>query len=172
MRLSLCLCLCVCLCLSRLCVSSSQHGGGYQYRLARRTASPVTEADFQKMPLAFTGQQGLRWGGGPAHGGSEIFFNATEVSEGVIPKDYAWRRTPIPISGGHAGIPGPVNVPSFPPPCTNHSWCIDDQDGRTAVHDLYRAPEIVDFVKIPPDLPAGDYLLGWRWDCEQVLNHY
>ena len=113
-----------------------------------------------------------RWGGGPAHGGSEIFFNATEVSEGVIPKGYAWRRTPIPISGGHAGIPGPVNVPSFPPPCTNHSWCIDDQDGRTAVHDLYRAPEIVDFVKIPPDLPAGDYLLGWRWDCEQVLNHY
>jgi len=27
--------------------------------------------------------------------------------------------------------------------------------------------EIVDMVLIPPDLPAGDYVLGWRWDCEE-----
>ena len=25
--------------------------------------------------------------------------------------------------------------------------------------------EIVDMIKIPDDLPAGDYVLGWRWDC-------
>jgi hypothetical protein len=117
------------------------------------------------MPLAFTGRQGLRWGGGPSKGGAEIFFNATEVQEGVVPKGYAWRRNPIPISGGHAGLPGPVNVPSFPPPCSNHSWCIDDQDGScTGVHC---APEIVDFVKIPVGLAAGEYVLGWRWDCER-----
>lgn len=26
---------------------------------------------------------------------------------------------------------------------------------------------LVDYVKIPNDIPAGDYVLGWRWDCEQ-----
>ena len=26
---------------------------------------------------------------------------------------------------------------------------------------------IVDEVLIPADLPAGDYVLGWRWDCEE-----
>ena len=108
--------------------------------------------------------QGLRWGGGPAHGGAEISFDATEVTEGVVPKGYAWRRNPIPITGGHAGLPGPVNVPSFQPPCKNHSWCIDDQDGRCS--GIHCAPEIVDFVKIPSDVPAGEYVLGWRWDCE------
>jgi hypothetical protein len=24
--------------------------------------------------------------------------------------------------------------------------------------------EIVDYVKIPEGLPAGDYVLGWRWE--------
>ena len=57
------------------CIGS--HAGGYQYRLAPSTEAPLTEADFQKMPLAFVGKQGLRWGGGPRFGGTEIFFNAT-----------------------------------------------------------------------------------------------
>ena len=25
--------------------------------------------------------------------------------------------------------------------------------------------EIVDQLAIPPQLPGGDYVLGWRWDC-------
>jgi hypothetical protein len=27
--------------------------------------------------------------------------------------------------------------------------------------------EIVDQLRIPADLPKGDYVLGWRWDCEE-----
>ena len=27
--------------------------------------------------------------------------------------------------------------------------------------------EIVDRVEIPRGLPAGYYVLGWRWDCEE-----
>ena len=27
--------------------------------------------------------------------------------------------------------------------------------------------EIVDHVRIPKGLAAGEYVLGWRWDCEQ-----
>ncbi|CAJ1443282.1 unnamed protein product [Effrenium voratum] len=26
---------------------------------------------------------------------------------------------------------------------------------------------VADLVQVPEDLPAGDYLLSWRWDCEQ-----
>ena len=29
-------------------------------------------------------------------------------------------------------------------------------------------PAIVDELDLPADLPPGDYVLGWRWDCEQT----
>ena len=29
-------------------------------------------------------------------------------------------------------------------------------------------PAIVDRVIVPKDLPPGDYVIGWRWDCEQT----
>lgn len=31
----------------------------------------------------------------------------------------------------------------------------------------WTAGVIVDRVVVPQDLPAGDYVLGWRWDCEE-----
>ena len=27
---------------------------------------------------------------------------------------------------------------------------------------------MVDKLHVPADLPAGDYSLSWRWDCEQT----
>ena len=27
--------------------------------------------------------------------------------------------------------------------------------------------EVVDRIRIPADLPPGEWVLGWRWDCEQ-----
>ena len=55
----------VCIAMSRLYLTQSclhcLSGGGYQYRLAP-AGSPLTEETFRKMPLAFVGQQGLRWG--------------------------------------------------------------------------------------------------------------
>ena len=27
--------------------------------------------------------------------------------------------------------------------------------------------EIVDMVRVPAGTPAGEYVLGWRWDCEE-----
>jgi predicted carbohydrate-binding protein with CBM5 and CBM33 domain len=29
---------------------------------------------------------------------------------------------------------------------------------------------IEDAVKIPKDLPAGDYVLSWRWDAEETAQ--
>jgi hypothetical protein len=40
----------------------ANHAGGYSYRLAP-AAGPLTEPEFQKIPLRFVGQQTLRWGG-------------------------------------------------------------------------------------------------------------
>ena len=48
------------------------------------------------MPLEFVGQQGFRWGGGPAHGGSEHFYNGTYVDVGTVPKGSKWSLNPVP----------------------------------------------------------------------------
>ena len=73
----------------------ANHAGGYQYRLAPRTPAPLTEAEFQKTPLAFVGKQGLRWRGGTKNGGTEIWFNATYVTQGTKPAGSAWAKNPV-----------------------------------------------------------------------------
>ena len=37
------------------------------------------------------------------------------------------------------------------------------QDGQSAQPNM----EIVDRVLIPKGLAPGEYVLGWRWDCEE-----
>eukprot|EP00041_Stephanoeca_diplocostata_P012272 m.205828 g.205828 ORF g.205828 m.205828 type:complete len:77 (+) comp18884_c0_seq1:1248-1478(+) len=53
----------------------------------------------------------------------------------------------------------------FAPHCntTGRLSCQGMEDGSTAVPDL----EIVDNVLIPEGLEPGEYVLGWRWDCEE-----
>ncbi len=29
---------------------------------------------------------------------------------------------------------------------------------------------IMDKVRVPADTPPGEYVLGWRWDCEQTAQ--
>ena len=36
-------------------------------------------------------------------------------------------------------------------------------DGDSAVLNM----EIVDLVHVPATIEPGNYILGWRWDCEQ-----
>ena len=44
--------------------------------------------------------------------------------------------------------------------------------GRPVLTDVHlpehcaRVAEVVDVLQIPADIPAGDYVVGWRWDCE------
>ena len=65
------------LCVLSLCLS-------YSYRLAP-AKGPLTEVEFGKIPLDFVGKQGLRWAGGKAKGGQEIFFNGTYTTAGTTP---------------------------------------------------------------------------------------
>merc|ERR1712217_503331 len=36
------------------------------------------------------------------------------------------------------------------------------------VFGMFSRLNIVDQVEVPKDLPPGDYVLSWRWDCEQT----
>jgi hypothetical protein len=58
----------------------------------------------------------------------------------------------------------------FPPHCdeTKGYRCQGMTDGSGADPTL----EIVDRVVIPATLPAGSYVLGWRWDCEESNREF
>eukprot|EP00746_Dinoflagellata_sp_MGD_P021488 gnl/MRDRNA2_/MRDRNA2_150165_c0_seq1.p1 gnl/MRDRNA2_/MRDRNA2_150165_c0~~gnl/MRDRNA2_/MRDRNA2_150165_c0_seq1.p1 ORF type:complete len:462 (+),score=70.98 gnl/MRDRNA2_/MRDRNA2_150165_c0_seq1:63-1448(+) len=147
---------------------AANHGGGYQYRLCPK-AQPLTEECFQQMPLAFASDtQTLILGNGTA-----LSFTGTYISEGTIPNGSTWAMNPIPACGD--AIPGTYgkacDFPQFPPPpgCDETCWGNSDETirsgGRHAV-----LPTIVDHLSIPATLPPGDYVLGWRWDCEQTAQ--
>jgi hypothetical protein len=133
----------------------ANHAGGYLYRLAPADG-PLTEEEFQKMPLEFVGQQGLRWGGGPSNGGSEHFYNGTYVDVGTVPAGSKWSLNPIPRYDHGAAQEKPCVE-------TATARCSGMQDGSNAQPNF----EIVDRIAIPAGLTPGDYVLGWRWDCEE-----
>eukprot|EP00656_Telonema_subtile_P018076 TRINITY_DN19740_c0_g4_i1.p1 TRINITY_DN19740_c0_g4~~TRINITY_DN19740_c0_g4_i1.p1 ORF type:complete len:386 (+),score=67.28 TRINITY_DN19740_c0_g4_i1:61-1218(+) len=139
----------------------ANHGGGYSYRLAPADG-PLTEASFGKIPLDFVGSQKLRWHGGKAHGGLEIEFNGTYVSSGTVPAGSMWARNPIPRNDMQQTGQG------FEPICVEFGMdakmCSGMEDGSGGAEPSL---EIVDQLVIPKDLPAGEYVLGWRWDCEE-----
>jgi len=142
----------------------ANHGGGYSYRLAPANG-PLNEETFGKIPLSFVGQQGLRWDGGPAHGGKELFFNATYATgDLVVPAGSMWAKNPIPRNDGVTGQGYPI-APGCDALWGNESKakCSGAGDGSSACDTL----AIVDKVMIPKNIVPGEYVLGWRWDCEE-----
>ena len=45
-----------------------------------------------------------------------------------------------------------------------------DGDGMSQCSSDWVVGVISDKVIIPADLPAGDYVLGWRWDAEETAQ--
>jgi len=141
----------------------ANHGGGYSYRLCP-LGSTLDEECFQKTPLDFVGQSAFRWGG---RGGKVHNFNATYVTEGTTPTGSMWAMNPVPrawknlTTGEWTGNYAQTGE-GFQPFC-------DEDSGTYACVGMWGPynMEIVDMVKIPDDLPAGPYVLGWRWDCEE-----
>lgn len=131
----------------------ANHGGGYLYRLAPADG-PLIEYEFNKIPLEFVGQQMFRW-----NGTKTFNFTGTYVSEGTTPTGSTWARNPVPRNDYRQTGAG------FPPYCDGKDGytCEGMMDGRSANPTL----EIVDFVLIPEGLAPGQYVLGWRWDCEE-----
>jgi len=105
----------------------ANHGGGYQYRLCKKSAMP-TEECFQQTPLEFEGdyqwiqycQNGNQF---PSFAGAlpgtampgpfptcdqtnRTAIPAVKVSEGTLPKGSTWMRNPIPACGFPSQIGG------------------------------------------------------------------
>ena len=166
------------------------HGGGYQYRLCP-AGEPLTEACFQKLPLEFDrGAQQLQW-----NNGTRLSIPGTWVDQGTNPPGSTWSMNPIPRinwgssrnpagSGSCGSVPRDANCTQFPPPCAEGFWnetgrplpwyhiekdaLADDVEGYCSGD--WTDGRIVDRVLVPPSLPKGDYVLGWRWDCEETTQ--
>lgn len=156
---------------------AANHGGGYSYRLCP-AGSPLTEACFQKMPLDFVGtKQWIQWGlGMDVNNRTEIA--AEQVSTGTVPAGSQWRANPIPGCWGFMG--GAANLkkcakPQFEPKVPGlFGFGIGACGAVPGVHGLTKCNKIHDFnagivdrVQVP-DVPPGDYVLGFRWDAEQT----
>lgn len=176
----------------------NNHGGGYSYRLCP-AESELTEACFQAHPLDFdVKEQGIVFDNGtvvPVP--NPIFVNEGTFPQGSMwsmlpipstalgprclpgPNDTA--TTPYACEKWeHECVGGPCapcpetagsdcsrcdnfwdGTPSFPPPC-------DDCKSRGGMGSSTVA--VRDMVKIPADLKAGKYVLGWRYDCEATAQ--
>jgi len=162
----------------------ANHGGGYQYRLCPIN-EPLTEECFQKYPLDFVQEkQAVVF-----TNGTRIPIQGTFVNEGTLPAGSTWAMNPIPPTwlgprcvgtgckpGEDKLEEGPCEpcpqlpgsdcsrcdnnpLPKFPPPCGNN-LCQGNEDGAS----------VVDVLKVPSNLPAGKYVLGWRYDCESTAQ--
>jgi len=162
---------------------TANHGGGYQYRLCRvkeasaNNTQEATEECFQKTPLQFVGdKQWIQFGNGmDPKNRTEI--NATRVSEGVLPVGSTYTRNPIPACndiprlGGHNHK---CSGPMFTPPAPGiygfgPGSCASGEEKCTLEEEAARAMPygVVDKVRVP-NVPPGDYILGFRWDVEQL----
>jgi hypothetical protein len=162
----------------------ANHGGGYQYRLCPAD-QPLTEDCFQAHPLDFKeGSQRLQWNDGRQQPIKGVYVSGNKTT----PANSMWARLPIPARclGGSCSSkqpycqPCPLPVagrdctscantpdPQFPPPCDEGSkpgLCSGNQPSQ------WGAVGVVDTIKIPASLAAGQYVLGWRYDCEATAQ--
>jgi len=173
---------------------SANHGGGYAYRLCPKSefSAKSTEACFQKHHLQFVGNQSWIQFGQDTKNRSAI--TAVRTSEGTNPSGSQWTKNPIPPCGGLTG--GDLhthgcNTAQFQPPLADiikgnkyapvdglygfgaMGHCIPGPAGFCSLDEIKFWAERMDFAivdkfQIPKDLPAGEYLLSWRWDSEQT----
>lgn len=174
------------------------HGGGYQYRLCP-ASEPLTEECFQRHPLDFDRKkQILKWNNGTLEypmGDKAIFVDGDLVK----PQGSTWARNPIPrIWDTKTGLHNPEACPgpstraagsppgclAFPAPCPWDTYTTEgllpcdnsgkhpqkcDGDGMSQCASDWVVGVISDTVLIPKDL-VGDYVLSWRWDCEETAQ--
>lgn len=115
--------------------------------------------------MAFAGDSSLMLGNGTV-----IKLNSTFVSEGTLPVGSTWQMNPIPgyvkeKAGGWWYDPAQPRW--FDPPCddpislkpTNLGQGLCSGEWLTKVTTY-------DQLKVPAHLAPGEYVLGFRWDCE------
>ena len=170
----------------------SNHGGGYLYSLCPANET-LTEACFHRQSLPFVGSMHtIRYLDNRTIGAQkEVEFQipAVDVNVGTWPAGSTWRVNPIPACNCDRGdscqnrtVNGSDLTKAYAddgPP--NPKGEIEGRSGNDCptgtqfpvpAPDLYGygdvpAVLIKDQLKIPATL-KGNYVLSWRWDCEQT----
>tara|TARA_B110001452_G_scaffold4962_1_gene4606 strand:+ start:36 stop:1118 length:1083 start_codon:yes stop_codon:yes gene_type:complete len=139
----------------------ANHGGGYQYRLCP-TNSDLTEACFMQTPMPFAGNSSMM-----LSNGTRIELESTFVSEGVLPANSTWQMMPIPNTRDWPGGDGSRSKLGyqFEPPCYDPTPPVALGQG-ICTGEWITNITIYDQLRVPEHLEPGDYVLGFRWDCE------
>lgn len=169
---------------------SANHAGGYSWRLCKDDGN-VSEACFQQNQLRFAGSK--QWIYYASQEWSEIPL--TKVSQGTYPEGSEWARFPVP-SCVQCHPESACGTPLKPMPggdygsawnqqvnCNGacHGSSSSKRTGSCPAGSQFPEPlrgmsgfgksvwewSVVDQVVVPDNLEPGDYLLSWRWDCEQ-----
>ena len=119
--------------------------------------------------------------------GTRLPIDGLFVDVGTHPPGSTWARSLIPrINTDNRGLqadaaaacPGPdgksgPGCTQFTPPCATdrgpEPWSTD-LSYQGACSGDWTAGLIADRVAVPEGLPAGDYVLGWRYDCEETAQ--
>eukprot|EP00937_MAST-01D_sp_MAST-1D-sp2_P006735 g6735.t1 len=154
----------------------ANHGGGYSYRLCKNEPGQVTEQCFQRTPLAFAGETTML-----RHiNGSEVEIPRVMVDQGTTPAGSQWARVPFPECKATPCTDSPqecckthglgdiCDELAYPEPIPNTHGFGHNNDTR--VEDGFHDYSIVDQVAVPAGLEPGEYLMSWRWDCEQTTQ--
>ena len=169
---------------------TAKHGGGYQYRLCKADQE-LTEECMQATPMKFATKDGehyitFRFNDTTLDRDSPL----TVVTEGTGGLGWAVNPLPNPTSfgcdyvvdeGEHCdwecpGCGAPTYAADDACPCkcydqyhelSEHSYGTDPDVFVDPVPDHeYHEFAIEDHLIVPDDIEAGEYVLGWRWDCE------
>lgn len=173
--------------------NTAEHGGGYQYRLCPASAA-LTEECFQKMPLKFADPTKHTVVFKNASENRQI--DATLVPDSVtgtgdwmmspvqncgtgekdgltcdrcggccdyvVPKGTHCNSTHVPHHAADGACPVHcTHFPGIPEGGADPKYFKNQLEGLSD-HTF----AIQDSLQIPSDIPAGEYVLGWRWDCE------
>jgi len=171
---------------------SANHAGGYTYRLCKDDGA-VTEECFQANTLKFATNVSWIW----YPNGTKIEIPMHKVTNGTYPSGSEWARDPVPACyecDPYEQCGAPINPPTPGYPKENkwndqvncYGACAGSVGSKTNPNGFcpgetqFPAPSkytgfgkylwewsIMDKVIIPDSLDAGNYLLSWRWDCEE-----
>merc|ERR1719348_343382 len=148
----------------------ANHGGGYQYRLCKvpeEGKSALTEECFQKLPLDFVSD--MQWVQFGEDSTTKIEFKANRTSKGTTPQGSTWTKNPIPNCAGLGGgyfdpTPDCPEGLQFPAPAPG----LLGQGSSITTNTPHFKWSLMDEVMVPSHLEHGDYVLSFRWDCEQT----
>lgn len=124
----------------------------------------MTEACFQQTPLNFTRRTWLEF-----RNGSRLEITGTYLSSGTTPPNSTWALVPLPF------VTGPRQTKafgSFPPPCIgpdNRTGSTDPRPAELCGGTFPFGVNIIDELEVPR-VPAGDYVLGLRYDSEMTAQ--